>query len=403
MPLSRRSLIGSAAAGSALAALPWRLALADGTTDKRFVLVVLRGGLDGLAAFAPYGDPNYRSLRDQLALDEPGRDDGLVDLGGFFGLHPALAPLAPCYQAGEMLAVHAVATPYRERSHFDAQDLLENGTARPHGSDDGWLNRALALLGSSDRRLGLAVGHGVPLVLRGNVDVANWQPSQLPAADPSFHSLVAGLYRNDAMLAHAYEEGLRATAMAEETLDEATMRPGRRIGRQEASTLLAETAGRMLADPAGPRVAVLEVPGWDTHAGQGTVNGRLATALRRLAESLTRLREGLGPVWPETAIAVVTEFGRTAGPNGSGGTDHGTGTVAMLLGGAVAGGRMIADWPGLSTGALYEGRDLAPTMDLRAFLKGTLRDHLGLPESSLTASVFPGSTDVAAMNGLITV
>lgn len=401
MPTTRRAFLGTVAAGAALATLPHRLALADGATDKRFVLVVLRGALDGLAAIAPYGDPAYRSLRGALAMAEPGRADGLTDLGGFYGLHPALAPLAPWYQAGELLAVHAVATPYRERSHFDAQDLLDNGTDRPRGREDGWLNRALALLGPSDRRLGLAVGHGVPLVLRGTVGVANWQPSQLPAADDAFHDLVAGLYANDPVLADAYAEGLAATAMADAALDGDAMHPGRRLRRNEATAVLADTAGRMLADPTGPRVAVLEIPGWDTHAGQGTVNGRLAVALRQLSESLTRLRQGLEPVWRDSAIAVVTEFGRTAAPNGSGGTDHGTATVALLAGGAVAGGRIIADWPGLAPGALYQGRDLTPTTDLRALFKGILAGHLGLPTGALGESVFPASAAIAPMEGLI--
>ena len=398
MRVSRRALLGSTACTAALAAFGSRLALADAVTDRRFVLVILRGGLDGLAALVPYGDRNYRSTRGSLALDDPMRGSGMADLDGFFALHPALAPLAPWYASGELLPVHAVATPYRQRSHFDGQDLLENGTDRPRGAHDGWLNRTIGLLDGGERRLGLAIGQTVPLVLRGDQPVASWSPAILPEADDLFLDRLAAMYQDDPLFGPLLAEAVSADAMAESALAGMDRRGTGRDGANAAA--LARVAGGMLAAPDGPRIAVLEVGGWDTHAGQGTESGRLARSLTELAAGAEALREALGPAWRQTVVAVVTEFGRTAAPNGTGGTDHGTGAAALLAGGGVAGGRVLADWPGLSRTALYEGRDLAPTLDLRAVLASLLRDHLDIPADALDRVVFPGQS-VRPLSGLV--
>ncbi len=385
--LTRRGLLGTATAVG-MTALGSRLALADAVTDRRFVLVILRGGLDGLAAVVPYGDRHYRATRGSLALDDPMRGTGMTELDGFFGLHPALEPLAPWYRSGELLPIHAVATPYRDRSHFDGQDLLENGTDRPRGAHDGWLNRTIGLLDGGERRLGLAIGQTVPLVLRGDQPVASWAPAVLPEADDAFLERLSMLYRDDLLLGPLLAEAISADAMADSAL--AGMQR-RRTGRGGANpAALARVAGGMLAAPDGPRIAVLEVGGWDTHAGQGTESGQLARSLAGLAEGLAALRESLGPAWRETVVAVVTEFGRTAAPNGTGGTDHGTAAAALLAGGSVAGGPVVADWPGLAPGALYEGRDLAPTLDLRSVLAAVVRQHLEVSDDAIARVVFPG-------------
>jgi len=387
---TRRALVAGAVCAAAAAAVP-RLVLAQADTDARLVLVVLRGGLDGLAAVPPVADRGLAALRRDLV------PDGALPLGdGRFALHPALAPLEPWYREGALAVVHAVATPYRERSHFDAQDLLENGTAAPRGAADGWLNRAVGLLGSDGRRLGIAFGQGVPLVLRGPTPVASWAPSPLPEADPSFHALVARMYRGDPVLSAALADGLAAAGLAADA--GAGMGGGGAGGAGRRSVRpLAEAAGRMLAAADGPRVAVLEVPGWDTHAGQAQ---RIVPPLAALAEALAALRAELGPAWSRTVVAVTTEFGRTVAANGTGGTDHGTATVALLAGGAVAGGRVVGRWPGLGERDLHEGRDLAPTTDLRAVLQGVLRDHLGLRPADLRRAVFPGDPPPAA-DGLV--
>ncbi len=397
-------------AGSSLYGIPF--ALARAATDRRLVVVVLRGALDGLAAVPPIFDPDYRRLRGSLALAEPGTADGALDLDGKFGLHPALKPLHTLYRNGELGIIHAVATPYRDRSHFDAQDLLENGSATPHALKDGWLNRTIGLLGGTDHgRLGLAVGQSVPLILRGKMPVSSWAPAEMPGLDPDFLSRLASLYAGDAVLGPALQEGQRAQAMADDVLPEDRQRQGRMNGQKMyvqnrqpiALKSTAASVGRLLAAADGPRVAVLEMGNWDTHANQGVLTGRLAVTLRNLAEGLDALKTSLGTVWRETAVVVVTEFGRTVAVNGTGGTDHGTGSVAFLLGGAISGGRVVTRWPGLGASQLHEGRDLTPTTDLRSVLKGVLIDHLGLPTDAIERVVFPGSRDARPLRDTLRV
>lgn len=402
--LTRRLVLSGLGAG-ALTALAPRLALAAAPTDRRFVLVILRGALDGLAAVPPYGDPAYKRLHGAIAIAEPGQENGALDLGGRFGLHPALAPLHAMYRQGEMLVVHATSGAYRGRSHFDAQDMLESGVAVPHGSQDGWLNRALAALPRSQAgaRDGLALGQTIPLVMRGKVQVASWAPTDLPAVEPGLMQTVAALYRNDRLLGPALAEGLKGQVFADQVMNEGQRMnqppgPGRQQFLQAASA-----AGRLMGAEGGARVAVIDIGGWDTHANQGGARGRLALVLGTLAEGMTQLRDGLGPAWSRTVVLIATEFGRTVQVNGTGGTDHGTGGVALLLGGAVAGGRVVADWPGLAPGRLYEGRDLMPTTDLRAVAKAVLIDHLRLPAAAVEQQVFPSSAAVTPLAKLVRV
>lgn len=400
--LTRRQIL--AGAGALLAANGVRAHVAHAATDQRLIVVILRGALDGLAAAPPYADPDYRAQRGALALADPGRADGALDLDGRFGLHPALGPLHALYRAGEMLVVHATATPYRDRSHFDAQDLLENGTSRPRGAKDGWLNRALAVMGG-DRRLGLAVGQTVPLILRGATAVGSWAPAALLELDADFLLRLAALYGRDPVLGPAIAEGLRSQAISDDVLGTGSGRIGA-MGSGRGPLSLArvvEPVAKLLAAPGGARVAVLEVGGWDTHANQGALGGRLANQFRILADGLAPLKPALGPAWRQTAVLCITEFGRTVAINGTGGTDHGTGGVALLLGGGVNGGRVIAEWPGLATRDLLDGRDLAPTTDTRALLKGVLAQHLGLSSDAIERTVLPDSRAVAPLRDLVRV
>ncbi|MCP4872164.1 MAG: DUF1501 domain-containing protein [Proteobacteria bacterium] len=328
--------------------------------------------------------PTRRDLLAALAASGA-LESGLVDLDGFFGLHPALDPLAPLVEAGQLRAIHAVATPYRKRSHFDAQDLLEAGTAVPHRARDGWLARTLTHLQGTDA---VAYGQTVPLLLRG----ADGVGTVSGADDRAEESLVASLmelYETDPLLGPALAEGLRSRDAADAALTEEDRRVSRRARGPRAGAAVGRLLGRLLAGPDGPRIAAAELGGWDTHAAQGTSAGGLANRLSGLADGLIALRDGLGPAWDSTAVLVVTEFGRTVAPNGTGGTDHGTASAALLLGGAVAAGATVADWPGLTQPDLFEGRDLRPTTDLRAIQAGVLRDHLGLDAAAL-ADVFPG-------------
>jgi uncharacterized protein (DUF1501 family) len=389
--LTRRALIAGVSAVSLSALVPpgLRVAFAAPATDRRLVVIILRGALDGLAAVPPYADPEYREQRGALAMAEPGSGDGALDLDGRFGLHPALKPLHEMYRRRELVVCHAVATPYRSRSHFDGQDLLENGAGSPHGAKDGWLNRALALYGGG-QGTGLAVGQAVPLILRGDVPVGAWAPRALPRVEDDFLLRLAALYRDDRLLGPAFAEVTRAQEMGDEVMRNAG---DEKQGLRGAKALphLMGAVGQLLADPKGARVAVLESGGWDTHANQGLLTGRLATNFTALADALEALRTAMGPLWGKTAVIAATEFGRTVRPNGTGGTDHGTAGVAFLMGGGVAGGRVVTKWPGLAPAALYEGRDLAPTADTRALFKAALADHLGLPEAEIERRVFPGS------------
>jgi uncharacterized protein (DUF1501 family) len=363
------------------------------------VVVILRGALDGLSAVPPYGDPDYAGARGPIAIARPGGPQGALDLDGFFGLHPALPLLHARWRAGELLVVHAAATAYRERSHFDGQNVLENGGDRPSGSASGWLNRALGALGQGVE--GLALGQNVPLILRGPVPVGSWAPSALPEVEAELVLRLRDLYSDDPTLSARLDEATRLEALADEQSPAggAAMRTpnGGGVGRLKA---IAETAGRMIAAPHGSRLAVFDAGGWDTHAGEGAAEGQLAGRLSGLDQVLDALRRGLGAEWPRTAVLVCTEFGRTVQVNGTRGTDHGTGAAALVLGGAVRGGRVLADWPGLGERQRYEGRDLRPTTDLRAVAKGLLRDHLGIPERALT-DVFPGSERVPAARDLV--
>ena len=391
---SRRAFVSGALAAGAAAMLP-RCVFADAATDARFVLVILRGALDGLAAVPAYGDGAYASKRGALAITAP-----QLKLDGMFALNPSLPQLHERFQSKELIVFHAVASPYRERSHFDGQDLLENGTSAPKSAHDGWLNRALPLLPEAKQRatdrVALALAQNVPLVLRGDARVGSWAPSRLPDTDSDTLQRIADLYSTDEYFASRLQSALAADSVVGEGEG---MGAGRRDPLNALNTVAA-AAGKFLAAADGPRIAVLEATGWDTHANQGAERGQLANRLRGLDQALSSLRTGLAGAWARSTVLVVTEFGRTVAVNGTGGTDHGTATCAFLVGGAVAGGRVVADWPGLASSALYEGRDLRPTLDLRSVMKSALALHLGAAESGIEERVFPGSRAARPLDDL---
>lgn len=418
---SRRAFLGlGLRAGVAVAfasALPGVTFAATGSGDRRFVVVILRGALDGLSLVPPHGDPDYANVRGAIAIAKPGATDGALPLDSTFGLHPALSGVHALYARRELLPIHAVATGYRERSHFDGQNVLENGGDRPSGTASGWLNRALVARGAwrgsgrgnggsegarAAASQGLAIGQNVPLILRGDAPVGSWAPSALPDVEPELITRLRDLYSNDALLSARLDEATKLGALAAED-GAGGMDAGKamlRGGNVDRLKAVADAAGRMLAAADGPRVAVMDASGWDTHANEGGANGQLATRLRGLDAALLALKGGLGDAWPKSVVLVCTEFGRTVAINGTRGTDHGTGAAALLVGGAVDGGRVLADWPGLAERARYEGRDLRPTLDLRAVAKGVLRDHLALTTSELD-TVFPGTGRVAPVGNLI--
>jgi len=330
---------------------------------------------------------------------------------------------ARMYRARQAAVVHAVATSYRDRSHFDGQDVLESGLPKPGAVTTGWLNRALAALEPAGRantargREAFAVGPVTPLVVRGPAPVLSWTPPRLPPASDDTIMRLLDLYRHtDPALARVLEERMGLAAIARAGGMEAmpaanSQRPAAQgapaapaAGTAQVRAFFAEAAGaaaKFLARPDGPRIGALAFDGWDTHANEGELNGRLSALLGSLDGAIAAIETNMGAAWRETAVAIVTEFGRTARVNGTEGTDHGTATVAFLVGGALKGGRVIADWPGLKDASLHEGRDLKATTDLRAALKGLLKDHLRMDDKTLAAAVFPDSTAVKPMVGLV--
>lgn len=390
--LNRRTLLAGAAGAGALSFPMFAFGQAQ-TTDKRLLVVVLRGGLDGLSAIAPIGDPSYAGLRGRLAIER----SASLPLDSTFALHPNLGKMHALYRAGELLPIHACATAYRERSHFDAQNVLETGGVRPFARTEGWLNKALGALPRSRPEMGLALSAQAPLILRGPTPVSTWSPSTLPDVNTDTMARMLALYEaRDPALANALESAMSANMVAMESGAGDMNRVGPR-----AITPLAQIAARFLKDENGPIAAVMDVGGWDTHANQGLEQGTLARGLTSLDDGLDAFKTEMGPAWANTVVVIATEFGRTAAPNGANGTDHGTGAAAFLAGGGVQGGRVLADWPGLSRAALYEDRDLRPTIDLRAVFKGVLADHLSVSSAALEREAFPDSGAARAAQGLI--
>ena len=366
---------------------PWAslsLAAAPATSANRFVFFILRGGMDGLHAVPAVGDPTWADARGTLAQFAAPP----LALDGTFALHPLLPQLHAMYGRRELAVLHAVGLPYRERSHFDAQQVLESGGTRPYELASGWLGRALA----PGALRAVALETAVPLVLRGPTEVDTWAPSAMPEPSADLVSRLAAMYQGDAALSQALA---RARGLREEPGMAATPAGmGGGGGGRGAAVALATKAADFLQRSS--QVAVLEMGGWDSHTNQMAPNGAISNNLRTLDAALAALREGLlpGDAWRRTVVLVATEFGREVAVNGNQGSDHGTGGAAFVLGGAVDGGRVLADWPGLARKDRFDGRDLRITTDLRAALRPLLADHLRVPTALLDSTVLPGSAAV---------
>ncbi|MEQ1930918.1 MAG: DUF1501 domain-containing protein [Parvularculaceae bacterium] len=382
--ITRRAAL-SVGGGLVLTAAGAGAAFSAAARDRKFVLVILRGALDGLAAVPAFGDPNYASLRGRLALPPPGAAGGVLPLDATFGLHPRLSFLHEEWKAGALAVMHAASSPYRERSHFDGQDVLESGGAAVFALNDGWLNRALA---ASPPRKAVAIASALPLVLRGPGPASSYAPSFARPANEDTIVRLMDLYAEDALLGPA----LASAVETQEIAAASGMENGAKTGNPRAEGEwpgLARAAAKLLAAPEGPAAAVLAFDGWDTHANQGAAEGLLANRLAGLDASLKALKESLGAIYAQTVIVVATEFGRTVAVNGTNGTDHGTGGAAFVLGGPVKGGRILGDWPGLS--ALHQSRDIQPANDLRALFAAVLEEHWGVGKSAMASKVFPGA------------
>ncbi|MGI4879471.1 MAG: DUF1501 domain-containing protein [Janthinobacterium lividum] len=378
--IARRKLLSAAAFGAGALFVSPSLALATVPTERRFVFIIQRGAADGLDVLRPIGDPAFAALRGGLIGDTAG-----IRLDAMFTLHPSLVEVGRMYGQGQALFVHAVASPYRDRSHFDGQNVLETGGTQPYAVRDGWLNRLVAMLPrASDEAI--AIAPTVPAALRGAVQIASFAPSALPHAADDLMARVTTLYDADPLLHPVWQAALETKGLA---ADAAAGQDPASLGRLTASFLTKSN---------GPRIAMLETLGWDTHSAQ---KGRLANQLKNLDAMLAAMRDGMGPAWATTTVLVATEFGRTAAVNGTGGTDHGTGSVAMLVGGAVKGGRVVADWPGLAPAKLYQARDLRPTTALDALIAGAAAESLALDPDRVWRGLFAQATSARLMTGLI--
>lgn len=380
MRIDRRGFMSAAT----LLAAPGLL-MAQAATERRFVFIIQRGAADGLNTLIPYAEARYAALRGELAID-PG---AALKLDGTFALHPALSTLHKLYAGGEATFLHAVASPYRDRSHFDAQNVLETGGQLPYQLRDGWMNRLLGLLPPSGKAA-IAFAPAIPLAMQGAVEVVTYAPSTLPEANEDLLMRVQQLYAPDRQLHMLWSSALAARGMAGE-------RTGNHGTRQDSASLGRMAAG-FLARSDGPRIAMIETSGWDTHSGQ---NARLARQLLALDGLIGGLRDGLGAAWAQTVVLVATEFGRTVAANGTGGTDHGTGSAAMLMGGAVQGGRIVSDWPGLAAANLLDGRDLRPTLALDSLIASACSEAFGLDPVRTKSVLFPGADPHKTMPRLL--
>ncbi|MCP5432476.1 MAG: DUF1501 domain-containing protein [Alphaproteobacteria bacterium] len=414
MIITRRTGLKSLGAAALWTSLTPNFALANAQTDRRFLFIFLRGGMDGLSAVPAYGEPNFKALRGELADGNPGEGTrfDMLKLDGLFALNPDLKAMHGLFHSGELTVVHAACHGYRDRSHFDAQDAFDRGTI-DKAVKTGWLNRTLVSLptewktGRDNCAMGL--GPTLPLSLRGDAQVGSWSPPSAPNASPDTLERLAALYKRDGKLGPVLEKGLSASAMGNAMGDMGM--EGKGFGSAVAFIEYAHAAATFLNSKDGPRLVTIDYGNWDSHSDQngrsvpgpnnGNYAGRFPEFYLGLDRGIAALKGGLEPeVWAKTAIVMVTEFGRTVRINGTRGTDHGTGGAAFLLGGAVKGGRVLADWPGLKDGDLLDGRDLKPTTDLRALAKGVLREHLAVADATLEV-VFPGSEAVKPLEGLI--
>lgn len=379
--INRRDFLKLLSASAGLAFASPYISFASANTDRRFIFIIQRGAADGLNTVIPYADPAYAKLRGALAIDV----SQATKLDGMFALHPSLAEIAKLYANKQALFVHAVASPYRSRSHFDGQNVLETGGTSAYQMKDGWMNRLLTLLPSAQNEA-IAFAPTVPMALRGKIEVASYAPSALPQASDDLLMRVEQLYAEDPQLHSLWTAAMEANNMADG------------VGAKQDPVSFGRLAASFLAKADGPRIAMIETGGWDTHTGQ---EGRLARQLKSLDTMVATIRDGLGPAWQKTTIVVATEFGRTAATNGTGGTDHGTGSVAMILGGDVNGGRVVTDWPGLSTSNLYEDRDLKPTTNLNTLIASITGAGFNIDPAKISRTLFPETNTSKAIEGLL--
>jgi uncharacterized protein (DUF1501 family) len=439
LDLNRRALLSAAAAAGLTVTFLGRAAYASSEGDlakRKLVVVICRGAMDGLSVSPPVGDANYAAYRGEIAIPGFGQPGGALQLDETFGLHPKLTAVHALALKGQARIAPAIATPDRARSHFEAQDVLESGASGVYGESTGWLNRAMEAMAPARKVQALSVGAQAPLILRGRIEAASWSPGGYKDRDSRLPGILADLYAGDPLLGPALASGLQTEVMAKVATNPAepdmaafappptptpasmttagASMPGamaapapvaavQRYNAQanDAARKLGVTLANFMTEPNGPQIAAMSLDGFDTHANQGASDGQLAGRLAYLDATLDGLSSGLGPEWDNTLVLVATEFGRTAHINGTKGTDHGTASTALVLGGGLKRGGLIGDWPTLAPPKLFEARDTAPTLDMRGLFKGALAEQLGVDDAALDTIVFPDSAAVRPVRGLV--
>jgi uncharacterized protein (DUF1501 family) len=400
--LPRRFVLKASAAAALLplGAAAWGATVEEGG-PQRLIVILLRGAVDGLNVVVPYAEEAYYAARPSIAIARPGEPDGALPLDGRFGLHPALGSLMPMWREAKLAFIHAAGSPDPNRSHFEAQRYIENGTPGHSTIADGWMNRLLqALPGPRDPAEAISVGPTLPRILTGTAPVANLPlgpnaDKPLPIDQPALAGAFDRLYAGDDALGRVYRQGrsARARLIGDLAREQAIADAGAPPPASFAAR--AGQLARLIGGDARIRLAFVALGGWDTHVDQGGHLGQLANRLRPLGDGLAALAQGLGPAWRDTVIVVLSEFGRTVHENGNRGTDHGHGNVIWVAGGAIRGGRVYGDWPGLMPGQLYQRRDLAVATDFRAALAAILGPHMRLSDHQLDL-VFPGAPPAAS-------
>ncbi|MBW4537299.1 MAG: DUF1501 domain-containing protein [Pleurocapsa minor HA4230-MV1] len=368
----------------------WVAQQVNSKNRKRLVVVFLRGAVDGLNMVIPHQEAEYYEARPTIAIPYPQQPQGTLDLDGFFGLHPQLKELMPFWNRQQLAFVHASGSPVLERSHFQAQDYWENGTPGVKDTPDGWMNRLLAQLPQDRPTQAVNVGVTTPYILKGQMAIASLKPGlnsavPIPSDNLAVRQAFSQLYSGSDPLSQAYQTGSKARDIVMSELAQEMIEASRGAKRVNAFVDDAVEVAKLMVGNAQTQLAFMQIGGWDTHVNQNPLLERL---LPSLGEGLATLAHGLEPIFADTVIAVISEFGRTVRENGNKGTDHGYGNVIWLLGGAVRGGNVYGEWLGLGESAIEQNRDLPVTTDFREIFSAILHQHLSVPSDRLN-QVFP--------------
>lgn len=369
--LNRRYILAGGLSAFALGGFVPQVSFAAAATNRHFIFLLQRGAADGLATVAPTGDPDFLRARGDLAAEAM---QG-TKLDDFFALHPKMTGAAALFASREASFVHAVASSTRDRSHFDAQNLIESGGLKPYARKDGWMNRLLTLLPNGQNKA-IAIAPSLPLILRGNAGASSYEPSRSAGPDDDFTHRVSALYAEDTQLSNLWEDAVRTGMMA-----------GKPDTNERGEAASAKMVAGLMQGPDAARIVMLDSNGWDTHSSQ---SARLGNMLSRTDRFVTALKTEMGSDWQKCLVIIATEFGRTVAFNGTKGTDHGTASAAMLFGGNLQHpGKVIADWPGLNATSLYEGRDLKATMRFDHMISDALAHHFTLDPVLTRRTLFP--------------